>query len=806
MDAPNPAQAMRQRVVAGYRDLALDHDPSVLVATALRTKSPYLREVLADAAWRGQTPMDIFTWSTGAAPQIAADMDVAWLARFAQVVALQAIESDAQQLGRGVLEAITRAGRLPELPRHLAELLLQLRLAARDSEAAAQLLDEAAVRPAQRAAVRADLLNPHLFPADADEDGWLEAFNEALQSPGVVGVALRDGAASPFDRLSSTPTAPVTGPQPCVTLIMSCYQPDESLFTAVRSVLEQTWQNFELIVVDDASGPEFKERFARLERMDHRIRLVRKAINGGTYRARNTALRLAVGEFCTVVDSDDWLHPQALERHVQPLLAEPRLMGTISRAVRVTEDLELNRPGTLPRVPSAASLMFRSQEVLARIGFFDTTSKGADTEFRRRLEIAFGVPVRELPEVLSVLRTGDTLSSAEISRGWKHPARRAYRKGYEAWHEEIAEGVASPFMDPGEERRFPEPRRWAKPSSAALGRDTNLDVCVVADWSRTARHQKPVPAALRTALAAGLRVAIMHVDDIRCMARRDNPIDASVMSLLREGAVEWVYPDDDVDVELVVIEDPAVMQYPPATQRRLHASRVVVTALPEREEPTSVPAYAATDVVARTSQLLGAEPEWLGSTADELIVSLLTGGSTVPARRPSHGSAAPRLSPESADHALGDLVVHVEIDRGRLDTEAMVTVAETLSAEYAVHTTRLRSAADAERHESITVVSHRDVDDGVRAWLRRLDSTPTSCLESDECFASVPPGVLLVVAVREGECRLLSRLPLSRETDEASQAGTAERGVPAPWSTTVWWRPAHARHVGLGVHSGGKQG
>src|SRR5699024_8905370 len=103
---------------------------------------------------------------------------------------------------------------------------------------------------------------------------------------------------------------------------------------------------WEMLIVDDASvEPGAREILRAAETLDPRIRVIRKAVNGGTYRARNTSLLQARGAFMTFLDSDDWAHPQRLEEGVRPMLADPGLPATRSFGARVTESLELTRPG-----------------------------------------------------------------------------------------------------------------------------------------------------------------------------------------------------------------------------------------------------------------------------------------------------------------------------------------------------------------------------------------------------------------------------------------------------------------------------
>lgn len=749
---------------------------------ALRMKSWHVREVLAELAWPGHDPRAVQAWAeTGDVPAIQPNMDIPWLGHFAKVVSLQAIEPDSFQRGRALLEPIAREGRLAELSGDQLELLLQLRLAGRDQTGVEELLDHPTVRQAHRDAVRADLLNPRLFGDQKDQVSWQSAFNRALRSPGIAEVGLRpsptQGAACAFDLLTTEATNPIHSDQ-CITVLMSCFRPGPELLTAVRSVIRQSWTNWELLIIDDASGPDHDDVLSSAARLDPRVRVIRKALNGGTYRARNTALRQAKGEFCTVVDSDDWIHPQALERHVEPLIAQPHLMGTMSRAIRVSEDLELNRPGTMARVASAASLMFRVEPVLTRIGFFDITSKGADTEFRKRLELALGTRVKQLPEVLSILRTGETLSAAEISRGWKHSARRSYRKMYEAWHEKILTSREDPFFDPEDGRRFPEPRRWAKPTTPLLAPPDRISVCIAGDWTDSTGAAAMLDT-VRSSLERQQRVAIMHLDALRFMSRRDTPLVQDARDLIEGGDVEWIQPDDDVEVESVVVHDPAVLQYPPVVRRRLRVSTVFVDDVTSAAGDIKSPFYCAQDVTRRARDLFGVDPRWESYSADD----------TVDATNPQAlGLQTPPLQ------AVTVLLTSGEVTSGR---DLVVDVEGGARQYLAVQRIPMRSSADAEHHDEIVMVHRESSQQRLRPWLDRMTEDHSSATRWS-LLEDVPDDVVLVVAIREGLVQLSSRLPIENSMkSEGTPTDLTLCDVPPSWASFSWWASAFPASIHL---------
>jgi len=95
---------------------------------------------------------------------------------------------------------------------------------------------------------------------------------------------------------------------------------------AVGSVLAQTYEHWELCLVDDGSSdPEIGELLSELAGLDSRIRVERRAKNGGIAAASNTALGMASGEFVALLDHDDTLRRDALSEVVRLLNAFPQV-------------------------------------------------------------------------------------------------------------------------------------------------------------------------------------------------------------------------------------------------------------------------------------------------------------------------------------------------------------------------------------------------------------------------------------------------------------------------------------------------
>lgn len=100
---------------------------------------------------------------------------------------------------------------------------------------------------------------------------------------------------------------------PAISVIMPVYQAAPFLRDSARSVLEQTFRDFELILVDDGSTDGSAALCDALAGEDSRVRVLHKK-NGGVSAARNDGMDLAAGEYLYFCDADDAITPDALEK------------------------------------------------------------------------------------------------------------------------------------------------------------------------------------------------------------------------------------------------------------------------------------------------------------------------------------------------------------------------------------------------------------------------------------------------------------------------------------------------------------
>ena len=101
--------------------------------------------------------------------------------------------------------------------------------------------------------------------------------------------------------------------RPAATVVLPAYNAGEWLRESVRSVLDQTMSDFQLIIVDDCSTDGTGRIAGALAASDPRIDLVSHEVNRGLSAARNSGIDKARGQYVCFLDADDLLHPEALQ-------------------------------------------------------------------------------------------------------------------------------------------------------------------------------------------------------------------------------------------------------------------------------------------------------------------------------------------------------------------------------------------------------------------------------------------------------------------------------------------------------------
>ena len=138
---------------------------------------------------------------------------------------------------------------------------------------------------------------------------------------------------------------------PVLTVIMPSYNAERYIVEAIDSVIAQTVEEWELIIVDDASTDATQEIAADYQRRDPRVRLVTQDTNRGPAYARNAGIDRARGELIAFIDSDDVWYPDKTAKQVAAL--DHQQADICYTSYKRRRDGE--RDGTLVTVPERAT-------------------------------------------------------------------------------------------------------------------------------------------------------------------------------------------------------------------------------------------------------------------------------------------------------------------------------------------------------------------------------------------------------------------------------------------------------------------
>ena len=255
-------------------------------------------------------------------------------------------------------------------------------------------------------------------------------------------VKLRDPAAplSPQNLRAQKP-ARTRRASPRVSVIVPCFNSETTLSHALASLREQSHEDLEILVVNDASTDRSPDLARAAASEDARIRVLSLDANKGAYTARNTGLREARGEFVLVHDADDWAHPRKVEVLAGYLMRNSTRIGVRARMIRFSPEIGTYHHGSYIR-DDVSSFTFRREQALAHAGYFDSVRAGADSEYIFRLQRLLGIDCTgQIDDLLTVklwspksLSGGGIFQIDEISGAFS-PIRTAYRNAYVRWHE-----------------------------------------------------------------------------------------------------------------------------------------------------------------------------------------------------------------------------------------------------------------------------------------------------------------------------------------------------------------------------------
>lgn len=223
-----------------------------------------------------------------------------------------------------------------------------------------------------------------------------------------------------------------------VSVVIPVYKVEQYIEKTIQSVLSQTYQNFEIIIVDDESPDQSIEICRKFG--DRRIKIIQQK-NRGLAGARNTGIRHSQGEYIALLDSDDLWLPEKLERHINHLKSRPEIGVSFCRSVLIDENdhpleiyqmpklTDINAHYIFCRNPiSNGSVPVIRREVFEAIKFQDNFygepedyyfddrfHQSEDIECWMRIVLQTSWQVEGIPEALTLYRVNSSGLSAHVA-------------------------------------------------------------------------------------------------------------------------------------------------------------------------------------------------------------------------------------------------------------------------------------------------------------------------------------------------------------------------------------------------------
>lgn len=378
-----------------------------------------------------------------------------------------------------------------------------------------------------------EILRANMALRRGDEAAWLDHLNAYLAHFGVATVRLASGPGSRYGRLVSSDHVPVIS-GPLVSVIMPAWNAAETIEHAAGSILGQSWQNLELLIVDDMSDDGTWSVIQRIAARDKRVHAIRNKVNVGPYVSKNIALGMAKGEWITGHDADDWALPDRIERHVRA--AQDRgLKASVTDMLRVRENGEVTHlngitafcfDGVARR--ASISCLFEKETLRDRLGFWDSVRYGGDSEMIVRAQALLGDKFAFIHDIgMICLNHAASLTNNAFSGVGEigmAPSRVAYKETWKHLYTPGMEPSLAYLLFPQQTRRHNAPADMVVPLAdirANLGADQPLPPARQSTMRQDAGLAKPPTTRADGDRIAAFRFRRADGKPFRILARGD---------------------------------------------------------------------------------------------------------------------------------------------------------------------------------------------------------------------------------------------------------------------------------------------
>lgn len=160
-----------------------------------------------------------------------------------------------------------------------------------------------------------------------------------------------------------------------VSIITPSYKSAKFIFQTIESVWAQTYQNWEMIIVDDVSPDNSNKVIEEYTKKDSRIKLIKLAKNSGPAVARNKAIEEAKGRYIAFLDADDLWKPEKLEKQIKFMQAKDCALSYCAYET-MSEEGELQNKFVNPPLKLSYNDLLKSNYIGCLTAIYDTQKVG----------------------------------------------------------------------------------------------------------------------------------------------------------------------------------------------------------------------------------------------------------------------------------------------------------------------------------------------------------------------------------------------------------------------------------------------
>lgn len=211
---------------------------------------------------------------------------------------------------------------------------------------------------------------------------------------------------------------------PLVSIITPTYNSAKFLEETIKSVLEQTYSNWEMLITDDCSTDNTINIIKKFQEKDNRITLYQLSVNSGAGPARNNSIKNANGKYITFLDSDDIWVPNKLEKQITYMQSKNAVFSHSSYGFINENGIKMRKPFIVSSYPVKYNDLLKCTEISCLTAIYDQEIIGKKfmPDLKRKQDYALW---------LSILKEGySSIPQVEILAFYRQSKNSATNKKY----------------------------------------------------------------------------------------------------------------------------------------------------------------------------------------------------------------------------------------------------------------------------------------------------------------------------------------------------------------------------------------